>query len=333
MPAIAETVLVVVPTLNEAAHVAACIRSLVAGDPEMARARIVVADGGSSDGTPAIVEGLAAEVPGLRLMANPARLQAAGINAAVAAWAEPGHRILVRCDAHACYPPGFVRGVATRLDGIGVASVVVAMDATGETAFARAAAAIVDTAMGSGGAAHRGGRRSGFVDHGHHAGFALDWFRRIGGYDPGFSHNEDAEYDHRLAAAGGRIWLAADLRVAYAMRPTLAALARQYWRYGRGRARMLARHGLRPKPRQAAPALLCLGLAASVVLAPLWPAALVVPLAYLALLAGAGLWGAARLGSASGLWAGPALGAMHLAWGAGFLRQLAARLASAARRG
>jgi succinoglycan biosynthesis protein ExoA len=183
---------------------------------------------------------------------------------------------------------------------------------------------VVDTPLGSGGAPHRGGRRSGYVDHGHHAGFRLDWFRRIGGYDPGFSHNEDAELDHRLALAGGRIWLDAGIRVAYVVRDSLAALARQYWRYGRGRARTVLKHRLRPRLRQAIPALNAAGLALCLGLAALHPGFLAVPVAYLALLAATSIWIALRHRSACGLWAGPALAAMHLSWGAGFLWQLAA---------
>lgn len=331
-PASAAAVLVVVPTLDEEAHIEACLRSILGDDPVMAGVDIVVADGGSRDRTVAIVEGLAALFPNIRVLANPERLQSAGINLAVARCARPRHRILVRCDAHATYPPGYVLAVARRLVDLGVASVVVPIDAHGSTAFGRAAAWIVDTPLGNGGAAHRGGTVSRAIDHGHHAGFDLDWFRRLGGYDPAFSHNEDAEYDLRLARAGGTAWLAADLRVAYTMRPTLAGLARQYTRYGRGRARTVLKHHLRPKPRQLAPVALVLALAAAVILSPVWPALLLVPLGYAAALLGVGLWTALSRRSLAGLWAGPALGAMHLAWGAGFLRQVAAAATARVRR-
>lgn len=322
MSGIGDSILAVIPTLNEEAHVEACLRSIIGDDPEMARVRIIVVDGGSSDRTRAIVQGLAAEFPNVRLIDNPARLQSAAINRAVREEAGPGHRILVRCDAHSHYPPGFVLAVARTLVARDVASVVVPMDAVGTTGFGRAAAWIVDTPLGSGGAAHRGGLRSRFVDHGHHAGFALDWFRRIGGYDPGFSHNEDAEYDHRLALAGGRVWLDADIRVVYTMRPTFARLARQYYLYGRGRARTLVKHGVRPKLRQILPALVCILLLASLVLAPVAPVLLLLPAGYLALLVAAGIWMALRHRTPAGLLAGAALGAMHLCWGAGFLKQI-----------
>lgn len=316
-------ILVVVPTLNEEAHVEACLRSLIGADPGMLAVRVAIADGGSSDRTREIVAGLAArDFPNLVLVDNPERFQSAGVNRAVAEAATPAHSVLVRCDAHSTYPPGYVRAVADRLRAQDVASLVVPMDAGGSTCFGRAAAWIVDTPLGSGGSAHRGGRRSDYVDHGHHAGFALDWFRKIGGYDPSFTHNEDAEYDTRLAKAGGRIWLAADIRVAYTMRGSFGKLAKQYYSYGRGRARTVRKHRLRPRLRQLIPAVLVAGLLACLVLAPVSAWFLTPPALYALALGAISLWQARARRSACGLWAGPALAAMHLAWGAGFLRQV-----------
>ncbi|MEM8848701.1 MAG: glycosyltransferase family 2 protein [Pseudomonadota bacterium] len=318
-------VLLVVPTLNEAAHIEACLTSLWRDDSFAQSVRIAVTDGGSTDGTRDIVRALARTHPNLILVDNPAQLQSAGVNAAVAAVATPGHQFLVRCDAHAIYPDGYVRRVAEAMAARPeAASVVGVMDAQGATCFARAAAWVVDTPLGSGGSAHRGGARSGWVDHGHHAGFRLDWFKRIGGYDGNFSHNEDAEYDHRLARAGGHVWLEAGLRTDYRMRPTARGLLRQYWKYGRGRARTVLKHRMRPRPRQVIPAANLVALIAALALATVWPWALIVPGAYLAMLTSVSVVAAARMGRLCGLWAGVALAIMHNGWGAGFLRQILA---------
>jgi len=315
------SVVVAVPTLNEAENIRACLASLFA-DPWMASVPVVVADGGSTDATCEIVRALQRDHPGLQLMANPKRLQSAAINAVAAAAPETA-RVLVRCDAHAVYPPGYVRAVAQDLLARpDAASLVTPMDARGQGCFASAAAWVVDTPLGSGGAAHRGGTRSGWVDHGHHAGFRLDWFRKVGGYDESFTHNEDAEFDHRLGLAGGRIWLEAGIRLDYSMRRGPRALGRQYWNYGRGRARTVRKHRLRPRLRQLIPVINLVAQAGALALAPLVPLALLLPAAYLTALALVSLTGAARLGTACGLWAGPALLIMHTAWAAGFLVQI-----------
>lgn len=322
LPEIAPScVLAVIPALNEARHIETCIRSLMTGSPDLRRVPLLVADGGSSDDTVAIVERLIGEFPNLGIIPNPKRLQAAALNLAADTHAVAGQHILVRCDAHSIYPPDFILNVARSLVTTGAASLVVPMDAVGQTCFEKANAWIVDTPLGSGGAAHRGGKTSGWVDHGHHAGFDLGWYRRIGGYDETFSHNEDAEYDTRLTRAGGRIYLDAGIRIKYIPRGDTRRLWAQYYGYGRGRARNALKHGFRLKLRQTAPLLALTGsvggLAASLVY---WPA-LSLPAGYMAILLVASLATAWRHRSACGLLAGFAAGTMHMAWAAGFLSQ------------
>ncbi|MEZ5945778.1 MAG: glycosyltransferase family 2 protein [Hyphomonas sp.] len=314
-------VLAVIPALNEERHIEACIRSLMQGEADLRRVLLVVADGGSSDGTVAVVNGLMDEFPNLRLIDNPKRLQSAAMNLAVEQFATAGMRYVVRCDAHSIYPGGFILKVARALDHTRAASVVVPMDATGETCFEKANAWIVDTPLGSGGSAHRGGRKSHYVDHGHHAGFDLSIYRKIGGYDESFSHNEDAEYDERVAQEGGRIFLDADIRIAYVPRGSVKALARQYFNYGKGRARNVRKHGKRLKPRQAAPIVALLASLGGLAAAPFFLPALILPVGYLGVLCLASLAVTAWKRSACGLLAGLASGVMHMSWAAGFLKE------------
>ncbi len=315
-------ILVVLPALNEADHIESCLRSLMRPARWMAKCRIVVADGGSTDGTQEIVGQLAAEFPNLHIVDNPGRLQSAGVNVAVDHFAEPHHQLLVRCDVHAIYPPGYVQALAAEQVRVKAASVVTAMDATGQNGFPKAAAWIVDTPLGSGGSAHRGGQKAQFVDHGHHAAFDINWFQRVGGYNPEISHNEDAEYDTRLVRSGGRIWLTDRTRIAYKMRPTVAALWCQYWNYGHGRANTLSLHRSRPRLRQLIPVLNLVLLALSALLLPFSALGLVWPLLYLGLLLSTSLVAILALGSREGLWAGIALGTMHLSWALGFLSRI-----------
>lgn len=326
-------VIVAVPALNEEAAIEDCLLSLMADDPFMVDVLVVVSDGGSKDRTIAIVETLRKRFANLHIQRNPLKLQSAAVNAVVSGCARSEHTVLVRCDAHAVYPNGYVRDVVASLAAQpDAASVAVPMDSKGHTGFGRAAAWIVDTKLGSGGSAHRGGTQSHWVDHAHHAGFRLPWFRKIGGYDPSFSHNEDAEYDHRLGLAGGKIWLDTDIRLDYHMRDTLPKLAKQYWNYGRGRARTILKHRMKPRLRQMIPVIHVILLILAILLAQVAPVFWAYPLFYLVVLAGVSLKGVGAISSLSGLWAGPALGAMHVAWGLGFLRQVLSGGASASRK-
>ncbi len=314
-------VLVVIPTLNEEAHIEACLRSLLNGDVRLSEVLIVVADGGSTDRTRAIVRRFAADFPNVVLLENPKRLQAAAINLAARTY-NAGRRYMVRCDAHAIYPPDFVMRVVESLAQRGVASLVVPMDAEGQTCFQKANAWIVDTPLGSGGSAHRGGRKSMFVDHGHHAGFDLKTFLHIGGYDESFSHNEDAEYDKRLLRSGGRLFLDADIRLAYMPRATIGSLGRQYFNYGKGRARTIVKHREVPRLRQLVPPATFIACVLGLALAPVTLWALILPGGYLGVLTVASVAMAFTKRSACGLQAGVASATMHMSWSAGFLKQL-----------
>ncbi|WP_340692632.1 glycosyltransferase family 2 protein [Hyphomonas sp.] len=314
-------VLAIIPALNEARHIEACIRSLMSGDDWLRRVTLVVVDGGSTDTTVEIVTSLMPEFPNLRLVHNSKKLQSAAINLAVAQCADDSARFLIRCDAHSIFPAGFIQSVASALQRTQAASVVIPMDARGESCFEKANAWIVDTPLGSGGSAHRGGTRSGYVDHGHHAGFDLSVFRSVGGYDETFSHNEDAEYDERVVQAGGRIFLDATIRKIYIPRGSVAALARQYYNYGKGRARTVFKHRQTPKVRQMLPILALLGSLIGLLAAPFYLPAILLPAGYLTILTAASVYVAMVKKSACGLLAGVALGTMHMSWAAGFVIQ------------
>ncbi len=322
--------LIVVPCLNEADHLPGLITHLLAdaGRDDL----IVIADGGSQDGSQAIAAAFCESDGRVRLEPNPARLQSSGLNLAVLR--HGGDRdFLVRIDAHAGYPRDFVRRLIMAANKTGADSVVVPMRTVGRGCFQIAAATAQNSRIGAGGSAHRIGGASGWIDHGHHALMRLEAFRRIGGYDPSFSHNEDAEYDHRLNRVGGRVWFQSDLAIDYFPRSHPAALFRQYVNHGRGRARTALKHRMPLKPRQLAPALVAPAVAAG--LAALGVSSASHPLV-LILAAPALLWAAvcvaggalaARRSQAPrcGYLAGAAAMVMHFGWSCGFLKGLASR--------
>lgn len=311
---------VIIPTFNEERHIGSLLDQL-AGQAEAVIAEIVVADGRSTDATRRIVGECAARDPRIRLVDNPARLQASGINLAVATLPSSVDSI-VRIDAHSRYPADYVPRLLEKLDQQQADSVVVRLDSIGVGATQRAIAAVSNSRIGTGGSAHRVGGFSGFVDHGHHAAFRRSIFEAAGGYDPGFVANEDAELDYRIRNIGGRIWLAGDIEVGYFPRTTLSGLAKQYFRYGSGRAQTWLKHREPLRPRQlVAPALVCT-IVLSLALALATPWALVLPIAYLAALATYAFSIAIARRSASLLLAMPALAVMHVGWGLGFIHRV-----------
>lgn len=315
-------VLVVVPTLNEARNIETVVDALSRNWPAELDVVLAVVDGGSTDGTVQLVQRMQQTRSWLRLLDNSKRIQSAAVNLAAKTLGQ-GVQVLVRCDAHALYPPNFVQRLLQSLEHSGADAVVVPMDSVGHHCVQRAVAWVSDSSVGSGGSAHRGGRRSGDVDHGHHAAFRMASFERAGGYDETFTHNEDAELDCRQRRMGSRIYLDADIRLQYHPRASLTALARQYFAYGRGRSRTVRKHPGSMRLRQLALPVHLLMLVATLLLALAWPWSLLWPAAYLGVLGLTSVAIAWRKRSLCGLLAGPAALVMHLTWASGFLYGLA----------
>ncbi len=314
--------LVVIPTLNEAAHIEQVLRELCVGVDVGAPVHFVVSDGGSTDGTPDIVRGLAASWPWrLTLLHNPKRLQSAAVNLAVKHFGQ-GCDLLVRCDAHASYPPGFIVRLHASMQAHEADAVVVPMDSVGDAPWQKAVAWVSDTVVGSGGSAHRGGARSGFVDHGHHAAFRMASFCRAGGYDETFSHNEDAELDCRQRALGSRIYLDSGIRIGYLPRDSFKGLWKQYSNYGAGRSRTIRKHPDSWRLRQMAVPINAVLVFGGLLLGPWWPLLLAWPALYGSILLFTALSLAVRHRSLVGLLAWPAAFAMHMAWAKGFVTGL-----------
>ncbi len=314
------SVLVVMPALNEAPFIATAVGQLMESVPDL-DITLVVADGGSTDGTRGIVTELSRRDPRIRLLDNPGRTQSRGVNLAVQL-ADDDVDVVVRTDCHAEYPPGFLRRVVEGLRALreqGCVSVVVPMVADGATAFQHAVAATQNSLLGNGGSAHRRLGESRYVDHGHHAAFDRHAFVRAGGYDPRMMHNEDAELDVRLVRGGGRIFLDTGAAITYFPRRNWRTLARQQYNHGRGRAWNTVKHRTRPRLRQIAPAAVTALNAACLLAAGRSRSTLVAPLAYAGACVAVGARTATQERDPRLLLMGPIAMLTHHAWGTGFL--------------
>jgi succinoglycan biosynthesis protein ExoA len=312
--------MVVIPCLNEATHIGDLIAQLI-GPAERLDMMIVVADGGSTDGTRRIVQDIAAAEPRVALLDNPSRLQAAAVNLAVARYGDAFERF-IRIDAHGGYPDDYCDRLVEEADSTGADSVVVSMITKGAGAFQRATATAQNSKLGNGGSPHREGARGHWTDHGHHALMSVAAFRAVGGYDETFSHNEDAELDFRLRTVGYRLWMTDKTVMTYFPRASIGGLFRQYLGYGRGRAKNILKHRALPKVRQMVP-LMVLPVVAGALLAVFSLSALIPAGLWAAVCLGYGVWLALAERNPYGPLAGFSAMVMHLAWSAGFWMQLA----------
>ena len=313
-------VTIAMPALNEERFIEGCIRSVQAQDYPRDRIEILIADGRSSDRTREIIAELAADDSRIKLIDNPDRLQAAGLNRIVR---ESQGDVLVRMDVHCEYAPDYVRRCVEVLDRTGADNVGGAQRARARTFFQRALCAALDSPLGVGGAAYRSASAEGPVDTVFLGAFRRRVFEMVGMWDPGAITNEDAELNQRILAAGGQVYLSRDIVVHYFPRDSFRSLAKQYYRYGRGRARTLLKLGRAPTLRPLLPFLGVTAGAMMLALPPLWP---LVPAAVTTYLLATGAE-AVRVSRRTGLSAMPLVWAifpvLHAAHGVGFAAGLA----------
>ena len=247
------SVSVVMPVLNEAAMLPACLESIVAQDYPYLE-EIVIADGGSTDATREIAD----RYEKVKVVDNPRRNRPAGLNVAIA---HANGEVIVRVDARTRLAPDYVRRCVEALERSHAAIVGGPMRFSCENAKQRGIAAAMMSRLGAGPAEFRRlGGEPRFVDTVYLGTFRKDVVTALGGYNEWSGGNEDAELAYRAQAVSG-VYLDPAIRSRYAVRDRLWELARQFHRYGRNRALTLRMHPRSLSVRQLAVPALFVGLA------------------------------------------------------------------------
>jgi glycosyltransferase involved in cell wall biosynthesis len=302
----APLVSVVVPALNEAAHIEDCVTSILAQEID-GELELIVVDGRSNDATAEL-----ARARGARVIANPERTTPNALNYGLAAARAP---VLLRFDAHSEMGPGYIAACLRALrEENGAVNVGGWCEVRGRGSWGRAVAGALASPVGVGNPRlwrrpDRAARRD--VETVPFGCFPTEALQRLGGWRRDLVRNQDFELNHRLRAAGGRIVFDPDVWFVYRPRESLAALWRQYRQFGAWKAIVLAAAPRSLRPRQLAP----LGLLVTAPAALGGPArrpARVLLAAYALVVTGE----AARLRN----WrVAPVLVTIHVAWASGFV--------------
>jgi succinoglycan biosynthesis protein ExoA len=316
----------VVATWQEAAFIGPCLERLLAQDLDGLDGgiEVLVADGGSTDGTRELVEEVARRDPRVRLLDNPRKVAPAAFNLGIAA---SRGRYVSLVGAHSLPQVDYARRLVAAFEATG--AWLVGGRAVSEPAVPGPVAAGIARAMASplgvGGATFRLSEQAGWADTGFPGAYRRALFDEIGVFDELLVRNQDDDLHLRARLAGHRLWYEPALATIYHPRSTLRSLWRQYEQYGFWRAATLRKHRRLASPRQAAPGVLVAGLALgpllgsrSTPLRRLWAAGTA---AWLLVVVAAGVRerkrGADPSTSAA---AAAAVAAMHLSYGAGFWR-------------
>lgn len=263
---------VIVPVRNEARFIRRTLGQLLEQDYDPRRYEILVADGCSEDETPSLVRELMADHENLRLIDNPARWSSAGRNRAVRA---ARGDVVVLVDGHCeLGSRHYLREVADAFlrSGADCLGRPQPLDVPGATTLQRAIAAARSSWLGHNPASYIYSSVERLVPAESVAvAYRRDVFNAVGLFDESFDACEDVEFNYRLDRAGYRCFFTPRVGVRYHPRGDLRGLFSQLVRYGRGRMRLLRKHPETFSVSCLLPAVLLVGVAVGVALAPLSP--------------------------------------------------------------
>jgi succinoglycan biosynthesis protein ExoA len=319
---------VIVPCYNEQATIWLLLDALFHQTFPHADLEVVIADGMSTDQTTGQISKFQTEHPDLaiRVVSNEKQSIPAGLNRAIETATGD---FIIRLDAHSMPSRDYIyRCVEDLKQGLGDnVGGVWEIQPGGPGWAAKAIALAASNPLAVGDARYRYTDQAGSVDTVPFGAFRRALINKVGGFNENLLTNEDYEFNTRVRQADGVVWLDPEIRSVYFARSTFHALARQYWRYGFWKVRMLRIYPGTIRWRQALPPLFVASLIVFGLMALWLPAArwvlLIELLSYLSIIGLSGASLAIKHSDARLLIGIPiAIAVMHLNWGAAFLWSL-----------
>ena len=315
---------IIIPCYNEQATICNLLEAIYHQTYPRAEMEVVIADGLSEDATRDEIAGFQTRNPDLSIQVvdNTTQTIPSGVNIAIRASVG---EIIVRMDAHSRPYPDYVERCLAALDenlGDNVGGVW-EIKPGGKNCIAKSIAVAAAHPLGVGDAGYRIGALASTVDTVPFGAFRRSLIEKLGYFDETLLSNEDYEFNTRIRQSGGRVWLDPKIVTVYYARSTLRELARQYWRYGYWKFRMLRRYPDTLRWRQGLPPLFVASLI-GLALFSWWSLArwlltleLVIYVMTLILTAVLSSLQQRKIHLLAGL---PlSIATMHLAWGGGFL--------------
>ena len=304
---------VILPILNEEAHLKGAINSILSQDYQ-GKTEVILAVGPSHDRTLEIAQQLSQQDSRVVIVANPTGRTAAGLNLALKKSQSP---VIVRVDGHAQIPNNYLSLVVEILNKTGAVNVGGVMAAVGTTPFENAVAGAMRSPLGVGASRFHTGGEAGVVDTVYLGAFRREALLEIGGFDERFTRAQDWELNFRLRENGGVVYFDPRLHVTYRPRSTVKALAKQYFEYGRWRRVVSRKHSGTINYRYLAPPFALIGFSVSLLAGFIAPILFTPAAIYALFVLLASIKIASNLREYFLLLA--VIPTMHFAWGAGFI--------------
>ncbi len=241
---------IIIPCFNEEKYIHAMLTDVLCQDYPKNRMEIIISDGMSSDNTRDIIAQFMKEDSRIIFMNNLMTIQVTALNDMIKV---AKGDVIIRMDVHSNYNADYVSRCIEVLEKTGADNVGGAARPRAVNTFQRALCTSLASPLAVGGAKYRSADAEGFVDTVPFGAFRRSVFEKVGLFDRNAITNEDSELNQRIAKAGGKIYLSKNIVMHYYPRNSIFGLIKQYFRYGKGRARTMLMHRGLPKVRPMVP--------------------------------------------------------------------------------
>lgn len=323
---------IIVPCYNEEKSISLLLAALYQQNYPIDSMEVVIVDGLSTDNTLNEISTFEDDHPDLRVkvIPNPKKIIPAAINLGII---ESKGEIIIRIDAHSIPDQNYVKYCVENLNKNVAANVGGRWQIIpgAETKIGNCIALAAGHPFGVGDAKYRYGQSASYVDTVPFGSFFKSLTDEIGLFNEKLLANEDYEFNVRIRNAGKKIFFDPRIQTKYIARANLKELAKQYWRYGYWKLKMLKDFPDTLRWRQAIPPVFVAGIMLLLVFSIFSSKALILLAAllsfYLLVLILGTIFSLKNLKNFFCIIGVPlAIIVMHFSWGFGFLFSLIAEL-------
>jgi succinoglycan biosynthesis protein ExoA len=234
MPAIKESVSIIIPTFNEASNIGQCLEAIQKSDYPLSDIEIIIIDGGSGDKTVEVINRFKKSGLLITLIDAPGTTVYKALNIGLQ---NAKGEYIVRVDARSIIPSDYISSCIKNIKEKRASVAGGVQRQFGINIYQNTIAEALQSSFGTGNAKFRTGNFSGYVDTVYLGVFKRQTFEEVGVYDDdGIVISEDAMMNARIKEKGGKIYLDGNLIVMYPAKNNLKELSRQYFIYGGAKA-------------------------------------------------------------------------------------------------
>jgi succinoglycan biosynthesis protein ExoA len=259
---------VILPVYNESAFIERSLGSILEQDYPADRMEVLVVDGQSTDDTREKVATMSGGPITVRLLDNPRRIIPSAMNVGLREARGP---VILRVDGHSTIAPDYLRTGVLALKKTGAHTVGCGVYNQAVNYVSRGISAATGAPFGVGGSLYHYTTEEVETDAVFMQIYPKWAYEHIGLYNEEMACNEDDELSFRLRKAGGKIVFVPALDSRYYPRTGIRKLARQFFRYGYWKVRVMQHHPSQMRISHLIPSLFTAGLIGGVALGPFMP--------------------------------------------------------------